>query len=221
MSLAGSADQTAIERNRETAVAHYRRAYALNPHHYIAHNNLANLYLEWAKRTVNESLKRERLKSAITECQAALRINPAFVFAHDNLANTYFALGRFPDAAASYKDALQYKPDYPEARNDLARLHLEPRFEGYDIEQAFLHHRDALTIIKDAPAQREKLCRQFVDRVEPAATDLSSESRGNLERLRTPLAEMGCQCLDKVVNIRPRAFLASAADSGSEKQVTF
>ena len=215
------ADRLAAERNREAAIAHYRRAYALNPRHYIAHNNLANLYLEWAKRTADESLKRDRLQSAIAECQAALKINPAFVFAHDNLANTYFALGRFPDAAASYKDALQYKPDYPEAKNDLGRLHLEPRFEGYDVEQAFLHHRDALAAIKDASAQREKLCRQFVDQVEPAATDLSPESRDSLERLRAPLTEMRCQCLDKVVKGNPRTPASSTSKSSSERQVSF
>ena len=215
------ADRLAAERNRETAIAHYRRAYALNPHHYIAHNNLANLYLEWAKRTADGSLKRIRLQSAIAECQAALKINPAFVFAHDNLANTYFALGRFADASSSYKDALQYKPDYPEAKNDLARLHLEPQFEGYDIEQAFLHHHDALAVIKDAPAQREKLCRQFVSRVEPAATDLAPEGRDSLERLRVPLMEMRCQCLDKVVKSNPRTSEGSTSDSSSDKQVSF
>ena len=215
------ADRLAAERNRETAIAHYRRAYGLNPHHYIAHNNLANLYLEWAKRTADGSLKRIRLQSAIAECQAALKINPAFVFAHDNLANTYFALGRFADASSSYKDALQYKPDYPEAKNDLARLHLEPQFEGYDIEQAFLHHHDALAVIKDAPAQREKLCRQFVSRVEPAATDLAPEGRDSLERLRVPLMEMRCQCLDKVVKSNPRTSEGSTSDSSSDKQVSF
>lgn len=215
------ADRLAAEGNRVTAISHYRRAYEINPNHYLAHNNLANLYLEWAKRTVDEPLKRERLHSAIAECQAALKINPAFVFAHDNLANTYFALGRFPDAAASYKDALQYKPDYPEAKNDLARLHLEPQFDGFDVEQAFLHHRDALAAIKDATAQQEKLCRQFVDRVEQACADLTPENRDSLERLRSPLAELHCHCLDKSVTINPRGSVASRTDSPLGTQISF
>jgi len=215
------ADRQAAERNRETAISYYRRAHALNPHHYIAHNNLANLYLEWGKRTADEPSRRERLQSAINECQAALKINPAFIFAHDNLANTYFALGRFPEADASYRDALQYKPDYPEARNDLARLHLEPQFEGHDVEQAFLHHRDALTAIKDAPAQREKLCRQFMDGVEAGSADLTPENCDSLERLRPALVELGCRCLDKIAANRQRTSAASAAYLSEGKKISF
>lgn len=108
-----------------------------------------------------------------------MRINPSFVFAHDNLANSCFELGRFSEATVSYRDALQYKPDYPEARNDLARLHLEPRFDGCDIEQAFLHHRDALV----------------------------------------PLAELRCQCLDKIVTSQPSA--GARADSRPETSISF
>ena len=214
-----SADQTTIERNRESAITHYRRACALNPHHYIAHNNLANLYLEWAKRTTDDSMRRERLHSAVAECQAALKINPSFVFAHDNLANSYFELARFSEAAASYRDALQYKPDYPEARNDLARLHLEPRFDGCDIEQAFLHHRDALVPVKDSAAHRDKLCFQFVGQLERSKPDCSSTTSASLERLRVPLAELRCQCLDKIVTSQPSA--GTRANSRPETRISF
>lgn len=69
----------------------------MNPRHFIAHNNLGNLYLGWAQLTDNTTVRRKLLKQAIRECQAALKILPSYVFAHDNLANAHLGLGQFTE----------------------------------------------------------------------------------------------------------------------------
>src|SRR5260370_1113197 len=118
--------------NRGLAIKHYKRSYKLNNKNFPAHNNLANLYLEWAKRDRkgNPRLAEHNLHEAIRECEATLAINPQYHMAYDNLGNAYYELRQFEKAADAFKNALRYKPDYPEGINDLAALLLEPAFNG-------------------------------------------------------------------------------------------
>jgi tetratricopeptide (TPR) repeat protein len=181
--------------NRNLAILHYRKACELNPRHFIAHNNLGNLYLGWAQLTDNTTVRRKLLKQAIRECQAALKILPSYVFAHDNLANAHLGLGQFTKAAESYRDALQYKPDYPEAKNDYAMLHLEPGYEQHDLERAFLLHREALRDVPESEAQRRKLCRQFTERLQANASVRCQPIVSVPKALRESLAGLGCRCV--------------------------
>jgi tetratricopeptide (TPR) repeat protein len=193
---AAKPDRRNQEKNRELAIMHYRKACQLNPRHYIAHNNLGNLYLEWAQRTKEDAARRDLFARAIRECEAALRINPAYVFAHDNLANAHYGLGELSKAAASYRDALEYKPDYPEAKNDYAMLHLEPGFDEHDLERAFALHRDALNDVPGSESQRRKLCKQFSARLKTKARAEELAAYTDPLRLRESLAKLNCGCLN-------------------------
>lgn len=184
----------AAGKNREQAISHYRRAAELNPQHYIAHNNLGNLYLEWARRSSDLIERNQRLSLAIHECEAALKISPAYIHAHDNLGNAYYEGGELSKAGAAYKDALQYKPDYPEAKNDLAMLHLEPSYEVHDTEKALILHLEALTNAADSESQRRKLCSHFATRLAARAPGNHVGDVSDLDRIRDSLLALGCQC---------------------------
>jgi tetratricopeptide (TPR) repeat protein len=151
--------------NRELAIQHYRRAYELNPQNYPAHNNLANLYLEWAKRERQSHAGRaeRNLREAIRECEETIGINPQFHLAYDNMANAYRELKMFDRAYDGYRNALRYRPKYPEGCNDLAGLFLERAFHRRNVTEALRIHQEALAMLPDADSklQRQKLCSQF------------------------------------------------------------
>src|SRR5258708_25937682 len=113
--------------NRDLAIKHYTMAFEVNSKNYAARNNLANLYLEWGKRdrSADKARSKTNLRHAIRECEATLAINPQYFLTFDNLGNAYFELGQLDKAADNYKNALRYKPDYPEGMNDMAALCLE------------------------------------------------------------------------------------------------
>ncbi len=168
-----------IERHRELAIRHYRRAFELNPQHYGAHNNLGNLFLEWAKTLSGESMRdvrNERLRAAKVEFESALRINPAYHHACDNLGNVWYEEGRsvgtseerkacYAEAAQCFRNAIQYYPTYPEASNDLAMLHLEPENDPCSPEEALTLHIQALRFAGESSTQQQKLCNQFSSRL--------------------------------------------------------
>jgi tetratricopeptide (TPR) repeat protein len=97
------------------AVSEFRAALALDPDAAIPHNNLGSAYAqlgEW-----NE---------AISEYRTALRLDPGYNDATRNLAEAEYRLGlqlakagRKVDAAAHLEAALQARPDFPEAHNNL------------------------------------------------------------------------------------------------------
>jgi tetratricopeptide (TPR) repeat protein len=151
--------------NRELAIQHYTRAFEINEQNYAAHNNLANLYLEWGTRDPAEdkALSMQNLRHAIKECEATLAINPQYFLAFDNLGNAYLELGLLEKAADSYKNALRYKPDYPEGMNDLGAIHLNKAFPGCNVGDALRYHQDALLLLPrpEQQQQRQKLCSVF------------------------------------------------------------
>ena len=145
--------------HRDLAIKFYRRAFELNPRNYIAHNNLGNLYLEWATRRERRgSAESKRLLSkAAKEIEACLTINPQYHHAQDNLANVFRELGDFDRAIESYWNALRANPNYPEAMNDLATLYLERDFKGRNLMEAKNYHEQALAMLqKDSDEQQVK-----------------------------------------------------------------
>ena len=163
---------TDVQKTREDAIRYYQRAYKLNRRHYVAHNNLSNLYLNWAHESRADN-KRRLIERAIKESQAALDINPQFHFAEDNLANGYRQLARstqnqreqnalFAKAEDHYRRALRIKPEYAEAKNDLASLFLEPQFVRLSASEALKHHCEALGDVPSSESERAgKLCSAF------------------------------------------------------------
>ena len=177
-------------KHRIFAEKYYKKAIQLNKEHFIAHNNLANMYLEWAatlqepkssksvfiicvlnfKKLFNQKFIINRaylLKKAINHCEEALKINPSYHFAHDNLGNAYYENENYIKARNSYRNALLYAPTYAEAMNDLAMIYLVPDFEEHDISKAKSWHKEALDLIdKNKEKKRlEKLVNIFNKRM--------------------------------------------------------
>jgi tetratricopeptide (TPR) repeat protein len=201
-------DLRASAGNRDEAIRHYKRTYALNRENYPAHNNLANLYLEWGKRERkgNPSLADRNLHIAIKECERALNINPQYHLAYDNLGNTHCELNQLDRAEEAYKSALRYKPNYPEAANDLAALSLvampatlEDKEAGRKLQSereydALRKHAEALGMLPDAESepQRKKLCVHFGQRWHAAGKETpASDSKDPLQLLR----DKHCTCV--------------------------
>jgi tetratricopeptide (TPR) repeat protein len=146
---------------RTLAIRHYQQAFNKNPKYYVAYNNLGNLYLEWAPKLPEGRKRQKCLKRAIAACEKALDIEPAYHHAYDNIANAYLTLGRFDQAERYYKQALQYAPNYPEAKNDLAMLYLTPDFAQKNFAKALTFHIQALCMPDVKATQKAKLCKAF------------------------------------------------------------
>jgi tetratricopeptide (TPR) repeat protein len=181
--------------NRDMAIKHYIRTFELNPQNYAAHNNLANLYLEWAKRerATNKENSNKNLRLAIRECEATLVINPQFHLGYDNLGNAYYELNLMDKAAESYKNALRYKADYPEGMNDLGALCLEQAYSGRNITEALHNHQEALALLPKSELQRKKLCTFFGSRW-LANVSNSNEAQINAAMLHQ-LKDSFCTCI--------------------------
>jgi tetratricopeptide (TPR) repeat protein len=158
---------TESEVYREKAIENYQKAIALNREHYMAYNNLGNLKLEFSKTSqVSEAKKKELLKEAISYFESALEVLPTYHFAYDNLGNAYYELKDYENARENFINALIYKPDYFEARNDLAMLYLDPAFKP-DITQAITDHNEVLRTLTDLKEDNRmlKLKKVFEDRL--------------------------------------------------------
>jgi tetratricopeptide (TPR) repeat protein len=150
--------------NRELAIRHYLEAAKLNNQNFAALNNLANLYLEWARRDKDRDRSLKNLRNALRECERTLAINPHYHFTYDNLGNTYLELKMYDKAAEAYRSAVRYKPDYPEGMNDLAALHLDPEYAGRDVRGGLRRHQEALALVATGEGQSRKLCATFGQR---------------------------------------------------------
>ena len=183
--------------NRDLAIKHYRRAHELNRENFPALNNLANLYLEWGKRerTTNPGRAEKHLHLALAECDRTLAINPQFHLAYDNMGNTYYELKMFDKAYDGYRNALRYRPNYPEAANDLAALFLEKGFARQSASESLRLHGEALAMLPEPESeqQRRKLCVEFAQRwklsgADPAVLD---------DEIRSKLRTSYCTCVGK------------------------
>ena len=188
--------------NRELAIQHYTRAFELNEQNYAAHNNLANLYLEWGTREAAEDKVRsvKNLRRAIQECEATLVINPQYFLAFDNLGNAHLELGELEKAADSYKTALRYKPDYPEGTNDLGAIHLNKTFPGRNVPDALRYHQDALLLLPKPEQQqhRQKLCTLFGKRW---LLHVADQPEAQLDpAMRQTLLDAHCTCVATMQN---------------------
>jgi tetratricopeptide (TPR) repeat protein len=174
-------------RTRISAIYYYKKTLKLNRKHFMAQNNLANLYLEWAmqlkggqtsasffrtlKFRLKESFTRQViidrnyfLKKAIYHCEEALKVNPSYQFAFDNLGNAWIERKDYNKAYSAFQNAVLYAPNYAEAINDMAMLFLIKEFEGYDLVRAEEKHQEALSVLKDEEKRKEKLIATYKKR---------------------------------------------------------
>jgi tetratricopeptide (TPR) repeat protein len=183
--------------NRDLAIKHYQRSYEINPKNFPAHNNLANLYLEWAirDRVENPSRSERNFKNAIRECEEALAINAQYHMAYDNMGNAYYELHQFDKAAEAFKNAVRYKSDYPEGTNDQAALLLEPGFAGRNVAEALRYHQEALALIPQPEQQKQrlKLCTLFGKRWQRLSADEAAKAL--TVDIASGLREKECTCV--------------------------
>src|SRR5437773_7443198 len=83
----------------------WRDTIAKNSDAWLAHNNLATIFLD-----------RGDTAAAAVELETTLRLQPSDAEGHANLANIFFESGRFDEAATQFQLALEGEPDY-------ARIH--------------------------------------------------------------------------------------------------
>jgi tetratricopeptide (TPR) repeat protein len=177
---------THLRRGREG----YEKALELNPGHFVAANNLANLFLGWAAITKDPREKDHLLSRAAKAAESSLQTNPGYQHAHDNLGNIRLARGEYAEALEAFASALRFQPHYPEAKNDIALVYLDTRYAPAAADQVRSNHLAALLLTApDSERQRQKLCRQLVDR----AWDLSAG--GNLVAgFEAGSGNSGCSC---------------------------
>jgi len=173
---------------RTLAIQQYKRTLKINRKHFMASNNLANLYLEWAIQLRGQSTEHSWfttlkyrfteyytqqliidrtyfLKKAAYYCEEALKVNPSYQFAFDNLGNVWYERKDYNKSYSAYQNALLYAPLYAEAHNDLAMLFLVKEYEGNDRQKAFEQHKEALLCVKDELKRKEKLITIFKNRM--------------------------------------------------------
>src|SRR5262249_4669008 len=102
-----------------------------------------------------------------------------------------------------YKNALRYKPDYPEGINDMGALHLEKDFADRNVPEALRYHNEALALLPKSEQQRKKLCSLFGKRWELNGT---ATEAGALDSDLQKLLENHCTC----VAHKSKALLAQA-----------
>ncbi|MBN9544721.1 MAG: tetratricopeptide repeat protein [Alphaproteobacteria bacterium] len=118
----------------DDAVAHYRRAIALEPELAAAHSNLGTALCELGL-----------LEEAEASYRKALALQPGQAQAHNNLGTVLFERGALDEAVSCYRDALALQPDYAEALNNLGAA----LFHRGDLENAVASARQALALVPD------------------------------------------------------------------------
>jgi tetratricopeptide (TPR) repeat protein len=83
----------------EQALAHFRRAIALDPRLGQAHSNLGQFLLDLGRGA-----------EALPHCREAVALQPNVAETHNNLGNVHRAAGRFAEARACYFEALRLNP---------------------------------------------------------------------------------------------------------------
>ncbi len=166
------------------AIQNYKKAISLNRNHFVAHNNLANLYINWAnslKGEINSPFelhnfrlkikelfskgitidKRRFLKKAIYHCEEALKINPTYQFAFNNLGHAYLKFKSYDKTYSCFQNALLYDPNYPETLNDLAMLYLIKEFARFSEEKSLSTHKLALELTTNQPGRYKKISEEY------------------------------------------------------------
>lgn len=107
--------------DEENALAHYRRALALDPEFAKTHSNIGALYFSKSMKTQN----RTDYAQAMEHFKKAIEYDPNFVVAYRGLGLGYKAVGRAGDAIAVWEKALKIDPTDGFLNLNLGKAHLE------------------------------------------------------------------------------------------------
>jgi Tfp pilus assembly protein PilF len=80
-----------------------------------------------------------KLKEALSNLLESARINPGSATTHYALGSVYYFLGDFAQSIAHYQKALEFKPDYYEARANLGRVYISQH-----------HFQEAIPLLEQA-----------------------------------------------------------------------
>jgi Flp pilus assembly protein TadD len=98
---------------RDEAVRHYRKAIAIAPDFYFAHNNLGSDYLS-----------RSDFPAARKEFEQVVQLNQSDADAYFNLSNVCMLSGQLPDAWQYLEEGMRRQPDSPLGQFFLGSLNL-------------------------------------------------------------------------------------------------
>ncbi len=121
-----------------------------NPDAWLAHNNLAHLFLTGVGGEPGDS-EEDRVFAAIYHLKECLRIKPDASHAHANLATAYRRLGRVEEAEENYLKSIEYSRSRHEAirfHHDLAGFYAEQQ----RIEESLRHFGQASAMLGDEDA---------------------------------------------------------------------
>lgn len=113
----------------------FEHSLQVNPHNFIAHNQLCAAWLDSHKP-----------RKAASYCQKALELNPGAHQAHYNFALTMQAVGKTKETLEHYEEALRIKKDYFQAHSNLGVLLSK---EGH-LDEANRHLSEAVRIHPDS-----------------------------------------------------------------------
>ena len=180
----GRARRREIRRQRSRAIRLYKRTVKVNPRYYVAFNNLANLYLNWAVDDSRANGRKKRLLNVAEELAIkSIEIKPSYWHAYDNVGNVYRALGtlgeegRFDEARQYYEEARALRKNYLPARHDLALLHLCPGWARRDYQEALRLHDETV-----AAALTDQARANYVDAFIKAATAAGLDTEDSRSR---------------------------------------
>ncbi len=105
--------------NSEKEASYYQKAIELCPDYYEAHNKLGEVYQSWGD-----------YESAIREFEEACE-STSFAEPHHNLGEIYRAQARYDLAEEAFRKAIEIKPDFREAQNQLQ--YVQKRSGTFDV----------------------------------------------------------------------------------------
>jgi tetratricopeptide (TPR) repeat protein len=164
----------------DEALAHFREAIAIDPHHSSALNNLGKA-LQQAGRSAE----------AIGYLERAVELRPDDAIPRRNLASAMASAGRVREAIEYYRSALERRPDWPDVLIDLAWIlaaHLDARLRVPDearrlaeraVEVTARQHPGALDVLGAAYAATS----QFDPAIVVARAALAMATERHADRL--------------------------------------
>ena len=187
----------------DAAIAHYRRAIALQPDYAPAYNNLGV-----AERAAG------RLDEAVATYQQALALKGDYPDAHYNLANALLALNRPQDASEHFAIALKSIPDSAGAANNLG-IALAAQHKTGDAVGAFraavaaepnsaVAHRNLADALSSAGHVDEAVA-EFSRAMQLDPTDASAPYNLGVVLLEADRASAAITALQTAVQLSPRS----------------